>query len=552
VFTDENGIYAFPLLDKGAYKVWAQAVGYETARSGVDLAGKQSRQDLVLKSLKDFSSQLTGEEWMASLPGDGFKDRREKAIFVNNCTACHQAGFPLQNKFDAAGWKTIVEVMSKTGPLGSYQRDRAIFPIIQEYQDELVSFLTRVRGPDSPPLSYKLAPRPEGDAAKVVITEYDISPGEAPDYFSPYNGTEWSWGTPSAYEGRSAHDLAVAPNGDVYFTDQANPDRTLGKIDVKTGKVSGWKLSRMTAESATASAEGDMIQQGKTGESVGTHSLDFDRSGNLWFTNSAEGSVTRFDIKTEKFVRYPRPKELSAVGAYLETDLKGNVWSLHRNGATKFDPKTSKYTEYTSITPGGDHYGLGIDSEGNAWYTQIGKDRLGIVDGKTGKVSEVILSPSSLDLTARDLDVATRLRDAANDISAPPQLKGPRRLGGDPTGDSVWVGEFFGDQIAQIDIHTKKITEYPAPRPYMQPYAVAVDKNHMVWITTLNTDRILRFNPRTKHYTEFLLPTRGTEIRFIAVDNRTTPPTVWVPYWRANKIAKLEFPEAPKATRASR
>ena len=117
-------------------------------------------------------------------------------------------------------------------------------------------------------------------------------------------------------------------------------------------------------------------------------------------------------------------------------------------------------------------------------------------------------------------------------------------MGADPSGDSVWVAEYFADRIAQVNIHTKKVTEYPVPRPYMQPYAVAVDKNHRVWISTFS-DIILRFDPATQRFTEFALPTRGTEIRFIAVDDRTNPPTVWVPYWRANKIARLQFGAAP-------
>ena len=36
----------------------------------------------------------------------------------------------------------------------------------------------------------------------------------------------------------------------------------------------------------------------------------------------------------------------------------------------------------------------------------------------------------------------------------------------------------------------------------MQPYAIAVDKNHMVWFT----DRVLRFDPKTEKFTEFVLP----------------------------------------------
>jgi streptogramin lyase len=57
----------------------------------------------------------------------------------------------------------------------------------------------------------------------------------------------------------------------------------------------------------------------------------------------------------------------------------------------------------------------------------------------------------------------------------------------------------------------------------------------------LNSDRIARFDPATEKFTEFELPTRGTEIRHIQVDSSTNPPTVWLPYDRTNKIARVQF-----------
>ena len=77
------------------------------------------------------------------------------------------------------------------------------------------------------------------------------------------------------------------------------------------------------------------------------------------------------------------------------------------------------------------------------------------------------------------------------------------------------------------------------------PYSVDVDKNHMVWILAQNADRILRFNPFTKQFTEYPLPTLGTGPRHIYVDNNTEPPTIWQPYWRISRIARVQFrPEA--------
>src|SRR5262249_49211501 len=154
------------------------------------------------------------------------------------------------------GWGNIIDLMSKTGPLGSYAGARPGTPIITEYRDELVAFLTKYRGPDSPPLKYKPAPRPTGDAAKAVITENDLPPGEARTYFPVHTGTDGSRGTRPGSLGRPAHDVAITPDGNIWFTDQGNPERTIGVVDTKTGHVKGYKLARQSAESDQAQGEG--------------------------------------------------------------------------------------------------------------------------------------------------------------------------------------------------------------------------------------------------------------------------------------------------------
>ena len=527
VYTNDKGQYSFPSLDAGEFRVWAQAIGFEAARAELKLiGGKKASRDFTLKTLPNFSSQLQGDELMASLPDDGLQDSRGKAVFTNHCTGCHQGNYPLQNRFDARGWSAIIDFMSKTDPFAAIgDQNRVIFPMIQAYKEDLVRYLTRVRGPDSPALNYKLVPRPRGEATQIVVTEYDLSPGERPNYMLTHNGSIWSEGVPSAHEARSAHDAIVDRDGYIWFTDQINPERTIGKLDPKTGRVWGYKLP------------------GKEGRSVGTHGLEIDPEGNVWFTNGEEGTLTKFDPKTEQFVRYPQPESHSPVGStVVEIDSKGNVWTVTAAGAAMLDRKTGKYSDYRSVTPGGGPYGLAIDSQDNAWFSQIGSDRVGIVDSATGKVSEVVFDPvddAEVGGTDRDREIAARI--PPNAVSAPPYQKGPRRMGAEGRGDSVWVALYYADRLARVNIHTKKITEYRVPHRYTQPYDAVVDKNNMVWIALMNTDRFAKFNPLTERFTEYPLPTRGTEARFIEVDNRTNPPTIWLPYYRSNKIARVEF-----------
>ena len=217
------------------------------------------------------------------------------------------------------------------------------------------------------------------------------------------------------------------------------------------------------------------------------------------------------------------------------------MWSPHREGAYKLDPGTGKYTNYAA-GPGKANYDLAADSEGNVWVSQPGGNRMAHVDAAAGKVDSVLLDPvvsTEYSVTDKDRQISADLSLTPN--TATPLEKGPRRSVADRETDTVWVCEFFADRLAKIDARTKKVTEYPLPHRYSQPYAATVDKNHRVWITMLNSDRIARFDPASEKFTEFTLPTRGTEIRHIQVDSSTNPPTVWLPYDRTNKIARIQF-----------
>ena len=524
VYTNQNGRYFFPPVNSGQYKIWAQTIGFEIAKAESELAGGDKKHvELTLHKLDDFHKQLSGTEWAASLPEDSPNDRRMKSVFINNCSGCHQVSFLLQNRFDSAGWSAVINLMQTMQSIGYAPEGKTPDPVIHAYKQELAEYLGRVRGPGNPVLNIKPLPRPTGEAAQIVVTEYDLPRADMPGWTMKHNGTDWSEGTPSRYDGRAAHDVAVDKGGFIWFADDATPERTLGKLDPRTGRVTDYKL----ADPANAAES--------------SHALVFDRQGDIWFANGTEGSPTKFDPETGKFFKYPRPEGYPFSGDFITLDLKGNVWSPHRAGAYKLDPRTEKYTNY-SAGPGKANYDLAADKEGNIWVSQPGGNRMTHVDATTGKVDNVLLDAAvaqGFDITDKDREVSAKLDLTAN--TATPLEKGPRRSVTDWETDTVWVCEFFADRLAKIDARTKKVTEYSLPHRYSQPYAATVDKNHNVWITMLNSDRIAKFDPTTEKFTEFQLPTRGTEIRHIQVDSSTNPPTVWLPYDRTNKIARIQF-----------
>src|SRR5579863_7526711 len=173
VFTDQDGAYYFPAMNAGRYEVWAQADGFEIARGGVDLTATK-HQDFVLNATKDFAQQLSGDQMLASLPDQTPDDRRLKRVFRNSCTSCHQPNYILQNKFDEQGWTANIEVMKRVNVAGGYLGPNS--PIAQPidfHEKELAAYLARSRGAEPNSIkTFKVRPRPQGDSARVVFTEY--------------------------------------------------------------------------------------------------------------------------------------------------------------------------------------------------------------------------------------------------------------------------------------------------------------------------------------------------------------------------------------------
>src|SRR5262249_196068 len=72
VFTDEAGDYYFPALPPAKYRLWAQALGFETANGEAELK-TGARADFSLKKIEDTERlirQLPGDLILAGLPED--------------------------------------------------------------------------------------------------------------------------------------------------------------------------------------------------------------------------------------------------------------------------------------------------------------------------------------------------------------------------------------------------------------------------------------------------------------------------------------------------
>jgi streptogramin lyase len=559
VYTDERGVYVFPALSAGKYKLWAQATGFTTEKAELALDGTHTaNRPLTLKPLADFGPQLTGAEWFASLPEGDANDRRMKQIMYVSCTGCHSLDLPLQNKFDQRGWRAVIKSMENSfynGYRPGDMQDAQLLwqgQIIRRHGEELAAYLAKVRGPDSPPLALKPMARPTGDAARAVVTEYELPLKETLNSPSWYTGTDWMLGPSTGMHGIvGIHDVTVDAAGTAWLTQARTTfenNRTLVKLDPETGAMSNYK--------ATA-ADGKILLF----EQISSP----DPMGNIWMHDAT--SLVRLDPKTEKFTLFPSPRPMGNMVNSTDTDSKGRVLVNGRFGTVLFDPSAQGKADiafpgwhlYQQLTPGnGTTYGVTADALDNIWWSQSYADKVATRDMKTGKVTEFDMRDPRYEArkalaTPADLAFYESIGAGSwstNSASPLPYANMPRRLSADKHGDTVWVPNWAQSNIAEINIHTHKVTYHELPI-VTHPYKTVVDPQHNVWTDSGMADAVFRFTPSTRQWTMFPLPSHGCGSRHISFDDYKGE--LWLPCDQSNKVIRFQFrtPEEIRALEAA-
>ena len=520
VFTDEAGEYVFPPLEAGPYRMWAQAVGFETARATVSLqADRWTTRPFTLTTAADVTPQLSEAEWIAALPVSTRDQRRMKEILRVNCGMCHSIASVLQHRYDEDGWLAMVDQMAQ------YNRE-ARRKTVEFHKVELAKYLASVRGPDAPPLEFSILPRPSNDAARVVYTQFDVPLDNAPDGLAILDGNDWSQGR-GTHRGYLNHDVAVGAHGNVWLTAFPPPDRTLYRIDIATGQVTWY---------AVAGADGQPARS--------SHGIVVDAAGLVYFT--AGNALGRVDPEADDFEFFAPPRDLQGgIGQDLDIAPDGAVWATTRGGAFRFDPATREWRKFTSVNLlDGGTYGVAADRDSNGWWTQFWVNRVGKGDLRTGRSHEVLMQPPWLadqedTRTAEDKAFYESIGALAEGgITMVPGAMAPRRMGTDKNGDFVYVANFNGENVVRIDSRTLETTYYRLPIQG-HPYRVVVDRHHNAWVSMLGDDWLLKLDAITDRWAMYQLPVLNCDSRYVVSDHARDE--IWIPCGRTSQAVRMQF-----------
>ena len=506
VISDDQGRYAFPpgKLQPGKYALTIRAVGYELAgQTAAEIKPDgAARADIKLVKTKDLASQLTGAEWMMSIPGN---EKQKKALF--HCDQCHSLDHVAKSTYDTEGWLAALHRMQNQWQAGStftHPMPPAYPPKEYPSDPELAKYLSSINlsgDRTTWPYELKTFPRPRGADTKVVITEYEI----------PRTGS-------------SPHDLAIDRDGMVWYDDFQSPD--IGRLDPRTGQFKEWKLPTL-----------------KPGLPENSLTIELDRQGNPWLPRGYQGcSATMFDVKTEKFQTWSAPAQYNDDHASCtqgNVGPNGMVWfnSFNTSKMFELDPKTGEVKVFNAFPPGSVQY------KGPNRVFYFGIDENFATSEKTHKMYGSAIAengnPIYCDIEGSTIAVLDRATGQVNMYPTPTPAAAPRRGSIDSEGN-FWFGEWMASQLGMFNPQTKEMKEWRPPIAWSGLYRAARDKNGDVWSGAMSTDFVHRLNPKTGEWREYMLPTLGGEIRDIKIDGSGAAPVIWVPLVHAGILAKIE------------
>ena len=470
VISQAQGRYSTPTLLPGKYTIQGFGGGYQSDAGGLVEVGRgpQGKMDLVLSTPQKVTPQekrMISADYEKLMPeGEGQK------IITTRCVLCHGLERIVPTRHTRQVWEKSVDRMRFFfNDRTDLQEQFNLRPIADRERDEIVDYVAKHFGMDTPPLSSRRGPPdPNKHLPRTLLLKEAEAKYVAMEFAPPSDARRY--------------EIGVDSQGNAWITEEG------------TGIFGPFDPESLTYTRIAT-------PPGKFPRSLAQIAVD--PQDQVWILDNGptpDAELLQYNPKSGEFKTYeiPAPPRLRAPLNTLRF-LDGNVWGTG-NASTrilKLDPITREITTYPA--PKGSHpYGIAIGGDHAVWYTGNYDNAVVRLDPDTGKLTQY----------------------------KTPRGFGLRRMGADAEGN-IWVAAQDADKLVKVDIGTGQMTEYDVPTKNSGPYSVDVDTTrNLIWFTERDADKIGRFDPRTNTFVEFSLPSADTAPRRILVDP-TNPNRVW-------------------------
>jgi virginiamycin B lyase len=238
----------------------------------------------------------------------------------------------------------------------------------------------------------------------------------------------------------------------------------------------------------------------------------------------------------------------------------GTVWYTAQGAGRlgRLDPKTGRTTEIP-LGEGSAPHGVIVGADGAAWVTDGGLNAIVRVDSKTDDVKRYPLPASTgwANLNTATFDrrgvlwftgqsgIYGRLdrRTGAMRVFRAPLGPGPYGIATTPKGQ-VWYASLAGSHVSRINIRTGKATVFRPPTRDQGARRIWSDSRGRLWVSEWDAGQVARYDPVTKRWREWRLP-GAAQPYAVYVDGKDI---VWLTDFGAGAIVRFD----PKTERFTR
>ena len=495
VVSQDQGRYSMNNLPAGKYTVQGIGGDHQSKMSApVDVAA--GRPTSVDVSLTDMRAPQLVPAWPGRAPGMGggeaeggggreinLPDGAGKEVVLTKCSVCHDAARIANARYDRARWQETIDDM-KLYIDGASNAPK----LTQQDEQTLLNYVASNFTESGPGRTPRPVPDPNSRLPRTLMTGIQRK----------YVAVEYVLPNPRV----EPHEVASDRMGSGWVTQRTGGK--LGHLDPVTYEYT---------EVAPPAGPSDKVR---------LNGIVTAPDGKLWFVDG--GPNRRFlnlEPRTREFNQFPLPKldSGSASGNTMRVHPNGTVWlnSIAANEVIRLDPRTKKFDVFEvpagkGSTRGSVPYGMAIDGGGFVWSVLQGPNAMTRIDPKTGEF--------------RDFPIP---------------LKGAvaRKAGSDSEGN-IWAGLHGAGKLMKVDYKTFQMTVFDPPTKDAGVYSVQGDpKSKYVWMSEQHADQIARFDPATKTFAEFALPTAEEDHRRIDVDQNNSN-RIW---WSGNLSGRMGYIE---------
>ncbi|HEX5978954.1 MAG TPA: hypothetical protein VFY68_16850, partial [Nitrososphaeraceae archaeon] len=260
--------------------------------------------------------------------------------------------------------------------------------------------------------------------------------------------------------------------------------------------------------------------------------VDESNNDKIWIAATWIGYLFIFDpdLKTfTDFIKIPNWKTKGIFGSMvweMEFDKNGDLWFTDQvnNAIWRYFTAEKRFEMYKVPTKGSYPGSISFDSQGRVWFSEIFGKKLGminpdrVVDNTTNGITEYELELEDFE----SMGPATVSSSSSNSSN-------------DNNNNSVWftaVDFPEGGRIVKFDMNTEKFQIFDLPKGSGVPIGIAEDDKSRLWINDHATNLFFMFDPLTEEIVQYStsLPTSR---------NSTTT----LPYWNAFRDGKVWFNE---------